>query len=67
MPRTAQIDRKIRETRTAEQLRAEVVEGERRSLEKHAKLAAEASSHRHIRKGQVEQPGPLKEAHEGGE
>ncbi len=60
-------DRKISEARTAEQLRAEVIEGERRSLEKHAKLAAEAATHKHIRKGQAEQPIALKEAHEGGE
>ena len=60
-------DRKVRETRTADELRAEVAEGERRSLERHAKLAAEAATHKHIRKGQAEQPIPLKEAHEGGE
>ena len=44
-------DRKLRETRSAEELHAEVAEGERRSAEKHAKLAAEAATHVHVRKG----------------
>ena len=57
-------DRKLRETRSAEELRAEVAEGERRSAERHAKLAAEAATHVHVRKGQKVE---LKEAHEGGE
>ncbi len=57
-------DRKLRETRSAEELHAEVEEGERRSIERHAKLAAEAATTVHVRKGQ---PGALTEAHEGGE
>ena len=57
-------DRKLRETRSAEELRAEVAEGERVSAERHARLAAEAATHVHVRKGQKVE---LKEAHEGGE
>jgi hydrophobe/amphiphile efflux-1 (HAE1) family protein len=57
-------DRKLRETRSAEELHAEVAEGERRSAERHAQLAAEAATHVHVRKGQKIE---LKEAHEGGE
>ena len=57
-------DRKLRETRSAAELRAEVAEGERRSAERHAQLAAEAATHVHVRKGQKVE---LKEAHEGGE
>ena len=57
-------DRKLRESRSVEQLHAEVAEGERRSAEMHAKLAAEAATTVHVRKGQHAQ---LKEAHEGGE
>ncbi len=57
-------DRKLRETRSAEQLQAEVTEGEQRSAAMHAKLAAEAATHVHVRKGQKVE---LKEAHEGGE
>ncbi len=57
-------DRKLRETRSAEQLQAEVAEGERRSAAMHAQLAAEAATSVHVPKGQH---GPLKEAHEGGE
>ena len=57
-------DRKLRETRTAAQLHEEVAEGERRSLATHARLAAEAASSVHVRKGQQTQ---LREAHEGGE
>ena len=50
--------------RDAEELQAEVVEGERRSAERHAQLAAEAATHVHVRKGQKVE---FKEAHEGGE
>ena len=57
-------DRKLRETRSAAELQAEVVEGERRSAERHAQLAAEAATHVHVRKGQKVE---FKEAHEGGE
>ncbi len=45
-------DRKLRETRSAEELQAEVIEGEQRSAAMHAKLAAEAATHVHVRKGQ---------------
>ncbi|MGH6610655.1 MAG: efflux RND transporter permease subunit, partial [Burkholderiaceae bacterium] len=55
-------DRKLRETRSAEELRAEVEAGERHSAEVHARLAEEAKSTVHVRKGQK-----LTEAHEGGE
>ena len=58
-------DRKLRENRSAAELHAEVVEGERRSTEMHARLAAEAATTVHVRKGQ--KAPPLKEAHEGGE
>ncbi|HVG03944.1 MAG TPA: multidrug efflux RND transporter permease subunit [Burkholderiaceae bacterium] len=63
-------DRRLREARTSEQLHAEVEEGERRSAELHAKLAAEAKATVHVPKGQkagqkVNQP--LQEAPEGGE
>ncbi|MDQ3189487.1 MAG: efflux RND transporter permease subunit, partial [Pseudomonadota bacterium] len=57
-------DRKLRETRSAEQLYAEVADGEARSAAAHAQLAAEAASSVHVRKGQQTH---LKEAHEGGE
>ncbi|MBA3254146.1 MAG: multidrug efflux RND transporter permease subunit [Pseudomonadota bacterium] len=61
-------DRKLRESRSAEQLYAEVAEGERRSAEMHAQLAAEAATTVHVRKGQKAGPhAQLKEAHEGGE
>ena len=57
-------DRKLRETRSVEQLHAEVVEGEQRSAAMHAQLAAQAASTVHVRKGQKVE---FKEAHEGGE
>ncbi len=57
-------DRKLRETRSAKELHDEVAEGERHSAEVHARLAAEAATTVHVRKGQK---GPLKEAHEAGE
>ena len=57
-------DRKLRETRSVEQLHAEVAEGEQRSAAMHAKLAAQAATTVHVRKGQKVE---FKEAHEGGE
>jgi hydrophobe/amphiphile efflux-1 (HAE1) family protein len=56
-------ERKVREDRSEEQLREEVVEGERRSIEHHRQLAADAAAHKHVRKGQSTGT----PAHEGGE
>jgi multidrug efflux pump subunit AcrB len=56
-------ERRVREPRSEEELRAEVAEGERRSTEHHRQLAAEAATHVHMRKGQASST----PAHEGGE
>jgi multidrug efflux pump len=55
-------DRKLREPRSAQELKAEVAEGERHSAERHARLAEEAKHTVHVRKGQK-----MTEAPEGGE
>ena len=57
-------ERKVREERSEQQLRAEVAEGERRSVEHHRQLAAEAATHVHVGKGKTITTTP---AHEGGE
>ena len=44
-------DRKLREPRSEAELREEVAEGERRSVEHHRELAKEESTHVHHRKG----------------
>jgi len=56
-------ERKVREARSEEELRAEVAEGERRSAEHHRQLAAEAATRVHTRKGMA----TTSPAHEGGE
>ena len=57
-------ERKVREARSEEELRAEVAEGERRSAERHRQLAAEAATHVHVGKGKAITTTP---SHEGGE
>ena len=57
-------ERKVREARSVEELRAEVAEGERRSAEHHRQLAAEAATHVHVGKGKGITTTP---SHEGGE
>ena len=55
-------ERKVREERSEQQLRAEVAEGEQRSAEHHRQLAAEAATHVHVGKGKTITTTP---AHEG--
>jgi multidrug efflux pump len=56
-------ERKVREERSEQQLRDEVAEGERRSVEHHRQLAAEAATHVHVGKGRI----TTTPSHEGGE
>jgi len=46
-------DRKLRETRTEAELRAEVAEDERKSAERHRRIAEEEAKHVHHRKGEL--------------
>ena len=46
-------DRRLREPRSEAELREEVAEGERRSVEHHRELAQEEATHVHHRKGEL--------------
>ena len=46
-------DRKLREPRSEAELRAEVAEDERKSAERHRRIAEEESKHVHHRKGEL--------------
>jgi hypothetical protein len=46
-------DRRLRESRSEAELRAEVAEDERKSAERHRQIAEEESKHVHHRKGEL--------------